>query len=344
MIGRLAGARPILGAILAAAVVGAAATGCSSASPRIEVPQGHVVGWGGSVPSQLVARQVPPAAPCRASQLQVVGSGFQFAAADVGGTGAVALRNAGPGSCQLTGYPTVRLVGAPREPAQRQVNIPPQAATFPTIVEPVTSLQALAPGSSAILSIDWSNWCVPGAVGSAVPHVPPTAVGVTLGSNLGTLDVSYNAVPQCDAPSQPSTISVRPFAPSPVPTTRPWTTANVKASIMPLGGAGGAAGRLAGKRGAVAQFVVRLRNDSRIRLHFGTCPLFAEALAPAGMTEVHQLNCRAARSIAPGGSLYFTMLIHVPARAPLGKNGLLWELDPTGAQYPEAVAGLVVSR
>jgi hypothetical protein len=300
----------------------------------------HVVSWDGAVPGQLQTRNVPPAAPCHASQLRAVGSGFQFVAGESGGTGAAELRNVGPGSCQLTGYPKVRLVGAPREPGQRQVNLPPQAASFPEVLEPGASLRALAPGSAAVLSIDWSNWCVPGAAGSAKPQAPPTAVQVTLGHDLGSLNVNYNAVPECDAPSQPSTIRVRSFTASPVPTTQPWTTANVHATLLSQDGGG----RLTGKRGQVAHFVVRLRNSSRVRVHFDSCPLVAEALAPAGVTEVHQLNCRTAGSIAPGGSLYFEMLIHVPANAPLGKNGLLWELDPTGAQYPEAVAGLVVSR
>ncbi|MBO0833651.1 MAG: DUF4232 domain-containing protein [Actinobacteria bacterium] len=335
MIRRLAGAAAVAGATLATAAT--LVTGCSVTG----TPIGHVVPWNGAVPSELRARQVRAAAPCRASQLRVVGSGFQFVAGEVGGTGAAALRNIGPGACQLTGYPTVRLVGAPLEPAQRQVDIPPQAPSFPEIDEPSTSLQALAPGSTAVLRVDWRNWCVPGAAASAKPQIPPAAVRVTLGRDLGSLDVNYNAVPQCDAPSQPSTISVRPFAPSPVASTQPWTTANVRATIVSPGGSGS---RVTARRGGVAHFLVRLQNRSRARVRFDSCPLVAEALGPVGVTEVHQLNCRAAHSIPPGGSLYFEMLIHVPAKAPLGKNGLLWELDPTGAQYPEAVAGLVVSR
>jgi len=37
------------------------------------------------------------------------------------------------------------------------------------------------------------------------------------------------------------------------------------------------------------------------------------------------------------------MRIQVPEDAPAGNNGLFWELDPTGAQGPEAVSGLVVA-
>ncbi|MBO0819079.1 MAG: hypothetical protein J2P30_28410, partial [Actinobacteria bacterium] len=197
----------------------------------------------------------------------------------------------------------------------------------------------LSPGSAAILSIQWSNWCVPGAAGSRKPQVPPKAVRITLGKGLGSIDARYNAVPACERPRQPSTIGVRPFMPAPLPATSPWTTANVKATIQPAGG--GTA--LTGTRGHLARFLVRLRNASGLPVRFARCPLLAEQVAPAGQTEVHELNCRAAGSIAPGKSVFFEMGIHVPARAPLGRNGLFWDLDPTGAQFPEAVSGLVVS-
>ncbi|MBO0814698.1 MAG: DUF4232 domain-containing protein [Actinobacteria bacterium] len=324
---------------LLALLVAVAAAGCSSAQATPPAPPRHVIAWNGAVPGQLQARQRAPAAACRASHLRVLGSGFHFVAGGAGGTGAVALRNTGHRSCRLTGRPAVRLVGAPKAPAQRQVDLPPQPPQFPEVLGPAAALRALPPGSAAVLGIQWSNWCVPGAVGSRKPQVPPKAVRITLGKGLGSLDANYNAVPACQAPRRPSTIGVRPFMPAPLPATSPWTTANVKATIQPAGG--GTA--LTGRRGHLARFVVRLRNASRVPVRFDRCPLLAEELAPAGQTEVHQLNCRAAGSILPGKSLFFEMDIQVPASAPLGKNGLFWDLDPTGAQFPEAVSGLVVS-
>jgi hypothetical protein len=324
---------------LLALLVAVAVAGCSSAQATRPARPRHVIAWNGAVPGQFQARQRAPAAACRASHLRVMGSGFHFVAGGSGGTGAVALRNTGHVPCRLTGRPAVRLVGAPRAPAQRQVGLPPQAPEFPALRGPAAALRALPPGSAAILSIEWSNWCVPGAAGSRKPQVPPKAVRITLGKGLGSLDANYNAVPACQAPRQPSTIGVRPFMPAPLPATSPWTTANVKATIQPAGG--GTA--LTGSRGHLARFVVRLRNTSRVPVRFDRCPLLAEELAPAGQTEVHQLNCRAAGSIPPGKSLFFEMGIQVPASAPLGKNGLFWDLDPTGAQFPEAVSGLVVS-
>jgi hypothetical protein len=315
------------------------ATGCSRPSIAHARPV-RVVAWDDAVPGQIGARPVPPAAPCRASQLRVAGTGFQFVPGVVGGTGAIALRNTGPGPCRLTGRPAVSLVGAPRAPAQRDVALPAQVPSFPEVDEPAAMLLALPSGATGTLSINWSNWCVPGATRSAKPQVPPSAVRISLGAGRGSLDVNYNAVPDCDTPGQPSTIGVRPFAPSPLPSTQPWTTANVKATIQPIDGGGA---RLTGKRGQIARFAVRLANTSATELRFHRCPLVVEDLAPSGPPEVHQLNCRSAGSIPSGGSLVFAMQIHVPASAPRGKNGLFWELDPTGAQYPEAVSGLIVS-
>jgi hypothetical protein len=336
---RLAGVRSVTTLALLCAVAVAAA-GCSPTRATAHARAEHVVAWNGAVPGQLESPRVPPAPPCRASRLRVAGPGFQFEPAAVGGIGAVALRNTGPGRCSLTGRPTVRLVGAPRAPAQRQLDLPAQAPAFPEVLQPAAMLRALPEGAAAILSIEWSNWCVPGAVGSAKPQVPPTSVRITLGRGLGSLDVGYNAVPDCDTPGRPSTIGVQPFAPSPLPATLPWTTANVKATIQSLDGPGV---RLTARRGQVARFAVRLRDTSAAPVRFDRCPLVVEDLAPSGQPEVHQLNCQSAGPIPPGGSLVFEMRIHVPASAPLGNNGLFWELDPAGAQYPEAVSGLVVS-
>lgn len=193
---------------------------------------------------------------------------------------------------------------------------------------------ALPPGGAAVLGVDWRNWCVPGAGRSPKPLVPPRAVRVTL-PGAGSIDVNYDAVPACDNAAEPSTVSVRPFAPAPLAASTPWTSAELKASIVDARPA---------PRGSTAQFGVRLANASSAPVTFEHCPLFVEALAPSGGPEAHQLNCTAATPIPPGGSLTFAMRIQVPKSAPLGNNGLFWELDPTGAQGPELVSGLTVTR
>lgn len=103
-------------------------------------------------------------------------------------------------------------------------------------------------------------------------------------------------------------------------------------------------GPLTGTRGRVARFAVRLRNRYAAAVPFVRCPLLVEALVPAGRSEVHQLNCRAALSIPPKGARTFEMRIHVPADARVGANGLFWELDPLGARAPEVVSRLQVTR
>ena len=104
----------------------------------------------------------------------------------------------------------------------------------------------------------------------------------------------------------------------------------------------GAAGRLHAVRGRVLRYSVLLRNRSRATLRFRTCPLVAQMLAPSGSVEAHQLNCGAAHPLPPGGSARFEMRLQVPSNAPLGVNGLFWELDPIGAQSPETVTRVVV--
>jgi len=327
------GATPL--ALLCAVAVLLAGCSATHRGPASKLP---LVPWDGAVPPQLQARHVVPASPCRASRLRVVGAGFLFQPAVAGGSGSVTLRNAGPGACRLTGRPDVRLVGAVPAPQQRQVVLPAEPPAFPAVAPPGATLLALPAGGTATLGVDWRNWCVPR--GRKAP-TPPRAVRITLPGGRGSIDAGYNAVPTCDAPGQPATIGVRPFQPSPVRGTTPWTTGIVQATIQPLSGG---ASPLQGKRGEVVRFAVRLHNASAAAVRFDRCPLLIQMLAPAGRPEVHQLNCRAASPIQPAGSLRFEMRIQIPANAPAAGNGLFWELDPTGTQGPQAVSRLVVAR
>jgi hypothetical protein len=163
----------------------------------------HLVAWDAAVPRVLQVRHVPPAPPCRAAQLRVSGSGFSFIPAVMGGTGSVTLRNAGPRACALTGRPRVRAIGAPKAPPQHQTDLPAGTPSFPAVVPPPATLLALAAGASATLTVDWRNWCVPGArsAGRTKRLVPPSALQVTLPGG-GSLRTGYNAVPGCDSPGR----------------------------------------------------------------------------------------------------------------------------------------------
>ena len=313
--------------------------GCSSGGAgQGPTDRGPVVPWDGTVPTQLQPSTVAPATACRAGQLRVVGPGFAFAPTLAGGSGTVTVRNAGPAACRLTGRPTVRLVGARPTPPQRDVALPAQQPEFPNLAAPDTTLLALPPGGMATLAVDWRNWCLP-SDGGAKP-VPPRAVRISLPGARGELDAEYNAVPQCDAPGRPSTLGVHPWQPAPLPTTPPWSATAVLAKIEPLDGPG----PIVGRRGAVVRYAVRLRNPGTAPVTFERCPLVVEMLAPSGSVEGHQLNCAAAGVLAAKGSVRFEMRIRVPVDAPIGPNGLFWELDPTGAQGPEAVGRVIVGR
>lgn len=320
-----------------AVVVGALAlalSGCSGGHGT--AADVRLVPWDDAVPAQLRIASAAPAPPCRASGLKVVGDGFRFAPAISGGTGEVTLRNTGTDACRLSGRPDVRIVGAAPAPEQQQVPMPAQPPAFPAVAPPDSTLDALPPGATVTLDIDWRNWCVP--AGGATQPVPPQAVRLTLPDGAGTIDVGYDAVPPCDTPGSASTVGVRPFQPAPLAATAPWTSTAVQAKIQPLPGAD-----LSGRAGGTARYAVVLSNPSSAPVSFGNCPLVVELLAPAGAPEAHQLNCRSAGALPAHGSLRFEMRIDVPADAPAGNNGLFWELDPTGGQGPQAVSRLVVA-
>ena len=336
---------------------GAAATllalaGCGSAegpatgpaatpAARPAVAHSPAVRWASIVPAQLRAPQLTSAKPCRASELKVQGAGVDFQATAAGASGSVELRNVGSRPCRLTGRPQVRFVGAPRAPRQRQTAEPGLTPEFPAVTKPASSLRAVKPGSDATLSVEWNNWCPPGPHSSA-PVVPPRAVRVTLPGARGSLEIPYNAVAPCLEPGSPSTIGVRPFEPEVLPSGKPWSRLPLTARV--LTSAGTPVTMLRASRGSTLRFVVELHNASTNRtLQFGKCPLFVQELAPKGSIQAYRLNCRAAQALKPGRSMRFDIQLNVPSDAPTGDNGLFWELDPLGAQGPEATARVVIT-
>jgi hypothetical protein len=199
---------------------------------------------------------------------------------------------------------------------------------------PASSLLALRPGDLGALTISWDNWCDPLVKGK--PHVPPSAVRITLPGDRGSLSADYNAVVPCVDPNAPSTIGVSVFQPSLIPAGRPWTSAFLRASVpgQPVHA----------RRGGILHYRVVLKNDSKTTARFDHCPAYIQQLAPRGKVEAYDLNCSAARSIAHGQSLAFAMRVRVPRDAPLGPNGLFWELDPFGIRAPQLHARVTIDR
>jgi hypothetical protein len=310
----------------------ALAAGCSSSSKQGKSEAlAAAVPWTSRRPSQVAGR-VPATAACTAADLKVQGQ-VTFVPDLEGGIALVTLRNAGTRTCSLTGRPRVRFVKN-GGPVQVQRQIPPTPSNFPETTYPASALLALRPGETGALTITWDNWCDP--VIARKPHVPPSAVRITLPGGRGSIDAEYNAVPMCLDPSKPTTIGVSVFQPSLIPRTRAWSGVFLRAEIpnQPLHV----------RRGEILHFRVVLTNASRTTARFGRCPAYVQQLAPSGGVEVYDLNCSAAHPIAFGKRLAFAMQIRVPNDAPFGGNGLFWALDPFGARGPQAHARVTVDR
>jgi hypothetical protein len=315
-----------------------------AATPAAAKSSIKLVPFNEALPAALTARPASPAQACRASQLRVEGDGLLFVpGAQKGATGSFALRNRGAHSCRLTGRPGVRFVGGTAPPRQQQKPVEPGAPEFPKVAPPDASLLALAPGQSAVLSIDWDNWCPRASVAAKQKGIqPPKALRVTLPQGGGSVDVRYNAVASCEHQDQPSVIGVRPFAPKSLQSASGFTTVPLVAKVHPLDGG---KGQLTGRRGEDLRFAVELRNASATEtVSFDRCPLVAEKFAPVGPTEAHELNCGGAGPIRPGAALWFEMRVRVPKDAPLGPNGLFWRLDPVAESAPQTVARVVVEK
>jgi uncharacterized protein DUF4232 len=322
--------RLVVGLLLLAVV----AAGCSSSSKktRSSAPAGPAVPWTSSQPSQVVER-TPAARACRAADLAIRGQ-VAFLPRVRGGIALVTLWNASSSACRLTGRPRVRFVktGGPR---QKQMAIPTTPSNFPEVAYPKSSLLALRPGEPAALTVIWDNWCDPLVPGK--PHVPPSAMRITLPAGHGSIDADYNAVPQCLDPTKASTIGVSTFQPNLIRLRpHPWTSAFIRGSIpgQPV----------RARRGGTLHFRVVLTNASKAPAGFGHCPAYVQQLVPSGKVEVYDLNCDAAHAIRHGTSLAFAMQIRVPKDAPLGNNGLFWELDPFGTQMPSLHARVRITR
>lgn len=307
----------------------AVAAGCGSSGKKEEAPAGPVVPWIAQGPPEFAPRR-PADRPCRANDLAIQGD-VKFAPFHQDGAIAViAIRNTGTHACRLTGRPAVRLV-KDGGPEQRQRRIDALPTVFPDTSMPKSSLLDLRPGEVAGLTITWDNWCDPLIKGK--PRTPPTAVRVTLPRRAGSLEADYNAVTGCIDPSKPSTIGVSTFVPGKVPKTAPWNDV-LMASVpnQPVHG----------RRGGVLRYTVVLKNVSESTARFDRCPAYAQQLVPSGRVEVYRLNCARARPIAPGKSEAFEIRVKVPKTAPLGGNGLFWELDPFSSRSPQLHARATV--
>jgi hypothetical protein len=320
--------RPLIGLVALLAL----AAGCGSGSKTgHEDAAGPAVPWTASQPPQVLDR-TPVATPCRASDLSVVGQ-VKFTPWLSGGMALVNLRNSGTHACRLSGRPAMRFVHR-GGPVQVQTRIPQLPMNFPQATYPPSSLLALRPGDPASVTVRWNNWCDPVVKGR--PHVPPSALRITLPHGRGHLDANYNAVVPCLSPDSPTTIGVSSFQGAIIRVPQPWSYGVLRASLP--------GPTVHAHRGGILRFPILLRNASQTTVRFDPCPAYEEQLVPTGKVQVYDLNCRDAHPIAPGKELEFTMELRVPKNAPVGPNGLFWGLDPFGDQDPQAHGRVIIDR
>ena len=308
--------------------------------PALAAATVTVVPWLPLRPAKARANP-PPAPPCRASELR---ASLFLQGATGSLVGGVDFRNAGPSSCALVGHPTVAFVGAAAAQERWQVQLLAASPAPPDVLaDPPGSLRALAPGKSASVALFWSNWCGPGAAPTGSPGTPPDALSFGLGSGTMVV-VPLTRAPRCDAPQDPSTLSVGPFAPTerhlPESSRLPLRVAIVgdrPVRIKP----GLRAFRV--HRGAQLRYDVAMTNTSAKPFRFAStsCPSYIEQFA-SEPGQVYVLNCRPVHTIAAGQTVLFAMQLRLPADARLGNNSLTWELAPKTYDAPFAPAALWV--
>jgi hypothetical protein len=158
---------------------------------------------------------LPPAPPCLLSQLRVAtvdpGLGVFFHGATDSLVGWLSFPNLGA-PCSLLGRPRVRFVGGPAATVRQRETPLTGENPAPGSPRPPYSTRSVRHGRKVGVEIWWSNWCAAGNPGAGKPSRPPTGVVVTLPSG-GAVRLAVHEAPRCDAPRQPSTVSVGTFQP-----------------------------------------------------------------------------------------------------------------------------------
>ena len=248
-------------------------------------------------------RSSPPARPCGPRvprRRPAVDGQVKFVARLQGGIALVQLRNrAGSGvPARRAGRACTSSRAAARSPGATGGRRPRPRAS-PRWRAPPSSLLALRPGEAAALTVSWDNWCDPKVPGK--PHLPPSAMRITLPRGRGHVDADYNAVPPCLDPSR-AVDDRRLGLPARACSRR----------------SGRGRGSTCARRSPASRCTRAAAADARASgscsttstastARFDRCPAYVEQLAPVGGVEVYELNCAAAHAIPPGGSEAFAM-------------------------------------
>ena len=309
------------------------AAGCSSSSSKEEhAVVAPAVPWIAAKPAQVAERE-PVARACRASDLEAPRQ-VKFVPRLHGGIALVPLRNVSGSACRLTGRPRVIFV-KDGGPEQVQKPFPTTPANFPE-----TTYPAVEPARAAARRVRRRHDRVgqlvrSGRQGEAAPAAERAADHAAGRARQHRHRLQRRAAVHRPQRADDDRRLRLPAEPDP---DRAPVDERVPARV------GAAASRSTARRGGTLRFRVVLDNGSQTTVRFDRCPAYAQQLVPRGSVEAYTLNCRAAHPIAPGKSLAFAMRVRVPQNAPLGANGLFWELDPFGARAPQVHARVTIDK
>jgi hypothetical protein len=190
----------------------------------------------------------------------------------------------------------------------------------------------------------WRNWCGPNSKPASGPGPPPDGLVLTLAHRGGEIRMRtypQRIAPRCDAPGA-SSLQISGFLPS---ERYPQPSSHLPLAASIVGNRPGKEMRFRVPAGRPFHYEVALRNVSKRPFRFNTCPTYAEGLASTLRGERYVLNCRPAGTLAPGERALFEMVLHIPADAPAGNNGLSWELgEKTYQPSPFASAEIRITR
>jgi hypothetical protein len=288
-----------------------------------------VVPWLDQHPAKPSSKP-PLAAPCRAGDL----SAHLFLQGATGSlVGGVDLFNGGTSACSLVGRPTVSLTGTTA--AQVQIKGAAQPKQPEVLADPPGSLRALQPGKSASAALFWSTWC----------GARPDALTLGLASGT-TINLPLAHAPRCDAPHDPSAISVGRFTPTPrrlpMSSRLPLRVAIVGSRPVQVK-PGLRAFRV--HRGERFGYEVAVTNTGPRPFRFAasSCPSYIEQFGDAP-AQVYVLNCRPVDTIAPRQTVLFRMQLTVPVGAQAGNTSLTWQLAPKTYEAPFTAAAAWVAK
>lgn len=288
----------------------------------------------------------PPTPPaCRAADLRAAFPGF--------GNGAgghilqtVVFVNRGTSACTLIGSPRMILLtngGTPLDLTPTSSGFFPEGPASPVVlqpssIEPSEATFAAAPaGQMALVNFElyYCDGRTPTSPGP-LPQVTGIRVDLPGGGTLMAQVAHQPGTSRCDADGVYRTIHVSPFA-------VPGSMAVAQGVEAPPPLAAKIISPSTIRAGSQLKYQVELTNVSGAPYHFEQCPSYREAMDTVPRKQVlglYRLNCAPVKTMSPGATVSFAMVIDVPATLAVGQQTLTWQLDvgsPSGAQANAAV-------